>query len=215
MTTASIVSMWMHVDAFTVDQASALWCGADPALMGPMMIRAPSEVRAVHQMLTAAIVSGALPADTSGNAFRLIGKHSDSLVTRRDLETFARAKGLYPAFLFDTLAPFSKTERHPTRLAASRPETNMPPADMAGLEPTIPPAAKGGRPQTYDWDSFTLEIIRRADSLDGLPDVQAELIRDMLQWFRDTYDVEPAESSVKARISKIYRYLDEAKNSPS
>ena len=57
-----------------------------------------------------------------------------------------------------------------------------------------------------------MEIIRRANSPDGLPEVQAELIRNLLQWFSDTYGNEPAESAVKQRISKIYKYLNEAKN---
>lgn len=70
---------------------------------------------------------------------------------------------------------------------------------------------RGGRPSEYDWDSFMLEIIRRANSLDGLPDSQAELVRDMLQWFSITTGLEPAESSIKVRTSKIYKYLNESK----
>ena len=69
------------------------------------------------------------------------------------------------------------------------------------------PANVGGRPAEYDWDSFMLEIIRRANTPDGLPDSQAELIREMLQWFTDKFGSEPAESSLKLRTSKIYKYL--------
>lgn len=68
-------------------------------------------------------------------------------------------------------------------------------------------ANKGGRPQEYDWDTFVVEIIRRANTPDGLPETQAELIRDMLTWFSETCGREPAESSVKGRIAKIYQYL--------
>lgn len=57
-----------------------------------------------------------------------------------------------------------------------------------------------------------MEIIRRANTPDGLPATQADLIRDMLQWFVETEGKEPAESAVKSRISKIYKYMDEAKN---
>ena len=56
-----------------------------------------------------------------------------------------------------------------------------------------------------------LEIVLRANKPDGLPDSQADLVRDMQQWFADTIDSEPAESSIKARISKIYKYLTDAK----
>jgi hypothetical protein len=60
-----------------------------------------------------------------------------------------------------------------------------------------------------------MEIVRRANLPDGLPDTQADLVRDMLTWFQTTYGQEPADSAVKARISKIYRYLEEAKNRPA
>jgi hypothetical protein len=56
-----------------------------------------------------------------------------------------------------------------------------------------------------------MEIIRRANLPDGLPDTQADLIRDMLAWFLDATGREPAESAVKQRISKIYAYLREAR----
>tara|TARA_R110002020_G_scaffold56074_35_gene155387 strand:+ start:4384 stop:5019 length:636 start_codon:yes stop_codon:yes gene_type:complete len=203
-------SLWMHVDAFTVNQAAALWCNVDPAQMASIAFTPPSEVEAVRQMLTAAIMQGALPADTSVSAFKIIGDYSKAVVTRQDLEAFARNKGLYPPFLFDTLAPFTETGGSQTGPlpTASSIDTGL----RAAPIPDPIAKGKGGRPQEYDWDSFTSEIVRRANSPDGLPERQADLIRDMLQWFRDTFDMEPAESSVKARISKIYRYLGEAKN---
>lgn len=66
---------------------------------------------------------------------------------------------------------------------------------------------KGGRPLKYDWDAFTIEIIRIANTIDGLPDSQAELIKELLQWCRDNWNKEPADSSVKSRVSKIYHDL--------
>jgi hypothetical protein len=120
------------------------------------------------------------------------------------LEAFARSRKLFPAFLFDTISPFPETVS--SRKLSGVISTVSP--------PTTPPVEnRGGRPAEYDWDSFTMEIIRRANAPDGLPEIQAELIRDMLQWFSDTYDAEPAESGVKNRISKIYNYLKKAKNS--
>jgi hypothetical protein len=38
----------------------------------------------------------------------------------------------------------------------------------------------GGRPRVYDWNSFNLEIIMIANGRDGLPDIQADLERHML-----------------------------------
>lgn len=70
---------------------------------------------------------------------------------------------------------------------------------------------RSGRPEAYDWDTFVFEIIRRANSPDGLPETRAELVRDMLEWFSLTYGKEPSESSVKSRISQIYKYLEKVK----
>ncbi|MEW9838587.1 hypothetical protein [Mesorhizobium marinum] len=205
----------------------------------------PSEVIAAEQMLISAIVSGELPADTRTNALAMIGDHSKSLVSRNDLEAFARRRSLYPAFLFDTLAPFEsfggihtsediprvKTVRvegpsptiHEVLMGAARTPPSSSDDKVSRVEPSAgfhkgaadaspPPINRGGRPAEYDWDTFVMEIIRRANHPDGLPDTQAELVRDMLAWFQSTSGREPAESTVKARISKIYRYLAEAKN---
>jgi hypothetical protein len=201
------VSNWMHVDHFSVDQASALWCGYDPANFESSFSRIPSEVLATKQLLIGGIVSGTLPADSTHNYMHSIGDFSKSLLARTNLEKFARAKNLFPAFLFDTLSPFQRDSR-----SYMNPFITLPtPLPQAAKQESVPVSSRGGRPTEYDWDSFTLEIIRRANNLDGLPDSQAELIRDMQQWFANTFDTEPAESSIKSRISKIYRYLTDAK----
>ena len=191
----------MHVNIFTVEQAAALWCGTDPAKLNFVDSFNPSEILAIKQMLFAGIFAKELPADTSTNGLARIGDHSKSLVARTSLEVFARAKNLFPAFLFDTLLPFDDSGQTPAVRLRS----------VAVKSPDSPPN-RGGRPPEYDWDKFTLEIIRRANTPDGLPTTQAELIRDMLEWFTASEGKEPAESAVKSRISKIYRYMDEAKN---
>jgi hypothetical protein len=197
-------SHWMNVDLFTVDQAAALWINVDPASISSVARIDPPEHTAVKQMLTGGIMSGELHADTSTNALRIIGNHSESLISRADLEAFARKRNLFPAFLFDTLAPFQQSDLFASRTRASRLNVTLP------QEPA--PVNRGGRPAQYDWDSFAMEIIRQANLPDGLPEKQADLVRGMLAWFQATYDQEPAESAVKARISKIYRYLGEARN---
>lgn len=199
-------SNWMYVEVFTVNQAAALWCGIDPSMMKTIDIWSPSEAIAIKQMLTGAIVTGQLQASSAANALSSIGDYSKSLVSRHDLKTYAEKRKLYPAFLFDTLAPFGKAETLQSSPTWHRPEP------VATPVATNADRKVGGRPPTYDWDSFILEVICRANSLDGLPVTQAELIRDMLQWFLDTYGVEPAESAVKQRISKIYNYRKKAKN---
>jgi hypothetical protein len=193
----------MQTDIFTVEQAAALWCGHDPSRLFIGDSMNPPEVLAVRQMLTGGILSGLLPADNSTNPLHMIGNYRESLVSRADLEAFARNRDMYPPFLFDTLAPFPEEDLY-TRIRSHRASPQSP------AEPKA--ENRGGRPAEYDWDSFTIEIIRKANGPNGLPETQAELIRDLLQWFSDTYGIEPAESAVKQRISKIYRYLREAKN---
>jgi hypothetical protein len=204
--TTQAASYWMNVDLFTVEQASALWINIDPTSIRLVDSYNPPEYAAIKQMLTAGIVIGELHADTSTNAFSLIGDHAKSLVSRAGLEAFARKKNLFPTFLFDTLAPLQQRNPFPPSIGLRLPQT--PAQEM------MEPANRGGRPVQYDWDTFTMEIIRRANLPDGLPEKQADLVRHMLSWFQATFDQEPAESAVKARISKIYRYLERAKNLP-
>jgi len=196
-------SNWLLVDAFTVDQAAALWCGFDPSKFKVFDFQAPSEVLAVKQMLTAAIAGQALIADSSSESYSNIGNYSKSLITRENLQEYAKSKSVFPAFLFDTLAPFTAL---PNSLGVSK-SLQAKQASQTKVE-----ANPGGRPTEYDWDGFTMEIIRLANTPDGLPETQAELNQIMLQWFNNSYGKEPAESSVKSRISKVYKYLREGKN---
>lgn len=204
------ISNWMLVEMFTVDQAAALWGGYDPASMSLVDSMKPSEVMAAKQMLRSCILSGELRVNTSANLMAQFGDHADSLVARGDLERIAKKRDVFPAFLFDTLAPLAE----PTDILRRQ---NRPIPQVAGVKDPPPVAAvakpnKGGRPAEYDWDAFIVEIIRRANEPDGLPSTQAELVSAMLAWFSDTCGREPAESAVKDRVSKIYRRLAEAKN---
>ncbi|MDG2204090.1 MAG: hypothetical protein P8M79_02425 [Alphaproteobacteria bacterium] len=193
-------AVWALVDAFTVKQAACLWAGAEPAesdtarqLHGKMEER--DRIAAITQMLTAAIQAGNLPADTSANAMAMIGDHAKSSVTREALQAFAEEKDQHPAFLFDTLLPES---------AAGDSETGV---------DAPPRPSRGGRPPEYDWDGLIIEIIRIADTPDGLPEKQSELIGELLQWCENTWGVQPAESSVKAKVSSVYNGLGRGQKS--
>lgn len=199
------VSNWMHVDVFTVDQAAALWCGFDPVKISLLSYKNPPEFAATKQMLFGAILNEEIHSDSSKNMLSGSGDFSATLVPRSELEKFAKKKGLFPAFLFDTLAPFAGGDARTTGSIQETVNVNAVP------DPAPSNVKKGGRPTEYDWDSFMLEVIRRANTPDGLPDSQAELVREMLQWFADTFGNEPAESSIKSRISRVYKYLANAK----
>ena len=184
------LSHWGLVDALTVQQAACLWAGVDASKnQYARTISEVSRLVPITQLISSAIQSGRLVADSSKNLLTSLGDYSNSLVTRDDLMAFASAKGQRPAFLFDTLMP-----------------------DAAGSEPpavvdhqTI--KSKGGRPRKYDWDALTIEIIRIANSPDGLPESQAALVEQLLQWCENTWGKQPAESSVKTRTSKVFRAL--------
>lgn len=184
------LSHWGLVDTLTVEQAACLWAGINPS--EKPYSRSPSETNRlapILQLLSAAIQAGDLPADSSRNSLTLIGDYSKSFVTRDDLIALASSKGQRPAFLFDILMPEIGGEELPES------------------ESDLPAKSKGGRPREYDWDALTIEIIRIANSPDGLPETQAELIKRLLQWCENAWGKQPADSSVKSRVSKIYNEL--------
>jgi hypothetical protein len=177
----------------------------------------PSEVVPIEQMLIGAIASGELPANTYTNPLHRIGNYERTLVTRTDLELFAKWKNLRPAFLFDTLMPFQSRETQPQHRQPGAggywngsTEPQLPPvrAKKSESEPESPVRNKGGRPAKYDWDAFMVEIIRIANSIDGLPDRPADLVKMMQEWFHKTIGEEPAESAVKQRVYRIYKGLE-------
>ena len=182
--------MWALTDAFTVEQAACLWVGADPSANSLSRPRSERrQIAPIAQMLSAAIQTGKIRADSSRNGLECIGDYSKSLISADELRAFAEMKDQRPAFLFDTML-----------------QSGSGPAASASGAPG-PIKSKGGRPPEYDWDAFTVEIIRIANHPDGLPDKQSELIKRMLQWCQDTWGREPAESGVKARVSNIYNGL--------
>ena len=184
------LSRWMMVDTLTVEQAACLWAGIDPSKNRYAMTAAEaSRFAPILQAISASVQSGRLPADASANSLSMIGGHESSLVTRDDLMIFASAKGERPAFLFDTLIPDAAANELP---AVVDPQTTK---------------SKGGRPREYDWDALTIEIIRIANSPDGLPETQSELIERLLQWCENAWGKQPADSSVKSHVSKIYNEL--------
>ena len=177
------LSHWGLVDTLTAEQAACLWAGVDPS--ENIFVRSSSDksrLDAILQLLSAAIQTGRLPADSSRNSLSMIGNYSTSLVTRDDLKALASAKGERPAFLFDTLMPDAKEQ------------------ELPASENNHAPKSKGGRPREYDWDALTIEIIRIANSPDGLPETQAKLVAQLLQWCENTWGKQPAESSVKSRV---------------
>lgn len=72
------------------------------------------------------------------------------------------------------------------------------------------PRGGPGVPPRYDWDAFYGALARRIHE-HGIPVTQAELVRDMLNWFeqRDV-DHAPDESTIKRKIKAVWRELSRA-----
>ena len=191
------LSQWGLVDVFTVEQAVCLWAGVNPSKQSHSRSEVElSQLAPILQFISSSIQTGDLPADSSRNGLAIIGKYLSSLVKRDDLIALANSKGQRPAFLFDTLMPETASNELP--------ETDA----------ELPAKSKGGRPREYDWDALTVEIIRIANSPDGLPETQAELIEHLMQWCENTWRKQPAESSVKSRVSKIFNELELGQKHP-
>jgi hypothetical protein len=69
---------------------------------------------------------------------------------------------------------------------------------------------RGGR-KAFPWDSFWAELVLRAnddglaDTPRGLPEAQSELVERMRVWCRDHWGEEPAESTIRQRITALYK----------
>jgi hypothetical protein len=187
---------WRFVDEFRVDQAAALWADENPAQFAHQHAAdVVNRINAFKQMLSGAIAGGKLPADHSTNGLRSIGNYDASIVTRDELIKYARLRDLFPGFLFDTIAPeLAGDDQEPNEQQASK--------------------KKRGRPPNYDWDLMNAKIVLTAQ-LNGIPEIQARLVEELLQWFAiDPLDdlkerKVPAERLVEERVSRIYNKLKE------
>ncbi len=75
----------------------------------------------------------------------------------------------------------------------------------AESEVSVPQQIARIRAPKYDWDTFFAEIAVRAD-LDGLPGTQADLERDMAGWCLEHWGEQPSESTIRSKVSGIYRH---------
>jgi len=97
-----------------------------------------------------------------------------------------------------------RREAEEARRAAMSSISNSIPLSSADLE--TPNRTRGGRPRELDWDGAMIEVIRIAD-INGLPPTQADLCKQIGDWFVKEVDREPAESELKKFASKIYNGL--------
>jgi hypothetical protein len=106
----------------------------------------------------------------------------DILITRADVQRFEHRTGL------DCRAP-SRDTKEVGQSASRR-------------------SAGPGAPPRYEWDAFYAAIARRVHE-HGIPRTQAELIREMLDWFQQRTDEHaPDESTVRRKVAVVWRELN-------
>jgi hypothetical protein len=86
------------------------------------------------------------------------------------------------------------------------PIVTVQPLEAKAASPAAEPVIKnrGGRPPKYDWDAFWVEIVRRANTPDGLPEDRRQLQRGMLDWCAQNWGDVPEESEVRKRMGLLY-----------
>ncbi len=62
----------------------------------------------------------------------------------------------------------------------------------------------------YDWDTFFGALARRIHD-NGVPATQAELVREMLDWFQARHEEHPPdESTVRRKVAVVWREINRA-----
>lgn len=72
----------------------------------------------------------------------------------------------------------------------------------------LPSSARLGRPQQYNHHELHAEITRMI-YIDGLPETQAELIRKVQDLYQQKYQSEPATSTLKPIVSRVWKAVRE------
>jgi hypothetical protein len=62
---------------------------------------------------------------------------------------------------------------------------------------------RSGRPPRYDWLEFAKEVVRIANTPDGLPDREA-MQRHMMAWCRKTWGKSPHPATVRHALQKLW-----------
>jgi hypothetical protein len=193
---------WKLVDSFTLIQAAYLWNDIEPPANSIIEITKsrPAAVSAILQALRSA----------DNRTLSLVSKNQFSVdefqieASRDGLIRFARSKGQFPAFLFDTLAPDNEVLAEQFDDVKGTRSLDSSPPQEKGRQRSV-----GGRPDGYDWNAAMVELVRVAE-LDNLPRKQADMVRHLKTWFANKYQSVPSDTQIKTRIvSPIYNGLEE------
>jgi hypothetical protein len=62
----------------------------------------------------------------------------------------------------------------------------------------------GGNPGQHDWDAFWIEIVRIANTPDGLPDRPA-LMKRMCKFVSEQWEKQPGDPQIRDKLSRLYQ----------
>ena len=94
-----------------------------------------------------------------------------------------------------------------TPFEVGRKRDESPDGSAQGKASVVEKSLRSVRSASYDWEAFHVEIIAIANEPDGLPAAQAELVRRMASWCEENWGKQPADSTLKEKISVIYRRI--------
>jgi hypothetical protein len=84
--------------------------------------------------------------------------------------------------------------------------TDPKPAGSTNTEPHQHPGSRGGRPEKFSWDDIWIETCRHIHE-NGVPPTTAELMRHLQQWCENQFGEQPADSTFKPKLRKLYAAL--------
>jgi len=100
--------------------------------------------------------------------------------------------------LADLVMTRAERDRFEAEHGLAAPSASMRSADAAGLN------GRPGAPPRYDWNGFWIAVCRRIRD-GGWPETQAALVRDLMDWFSATTETFPDESTVRKKLSHLWR----------
>ena len=93
-------------------------------------------------------------------------------------------------------------------LDPAAPDDEFSPPRAPSTSTSQPQKNPGGRPDKYDWERMWIEVVRIANTPDGLParPVLMDLLYDkMIEW---GWEPLPSESALKKKLSRLYNSLN-------
>jgi hypothetical protein len=70
----------------------------------------------------------------------------------------------------------------------------------------MPSRNLGGRPSKFDWEGYWIEIVKLANTPDGLPD-RPKLRHHMQEFISNNWHAQPEESEIRKRLARLYEKL--------